>query len=121
MPLDLGPDDTLSEDGHEQAKQQAQGAWSFMATRTEARTAMSESQETVDTRGDERVDLLKMDTNKDGKTDLWAADTDGDGKTDLYQFDTDGDGKVNVTMSDLDEDGTPDQVVEGDGGLPPTS
>ena len=47
------------------------------------------------------------------------ADTDGDGKADLFQFDTDGDGKVDTTMVDLDQDGKPDEVVNGDGGLPP--
>ena len=67
---------------------------------------MTEPQETVETRGDERVDLLKTDANKDGKPDVWVADTDGDGK-------------VDVTMVDLDQDGTPDAVVDGDGGLPP--
>jgi hypothetical protein len=35
--------------------------------------------EPVETRGDERVDLLTADTNKDGKPELWAADTDGVG------------------------------------------
>ena len=48
------------------------------------------------------------------------SDTDGDGKPDLFQFDTDGDGKVDITMVDLDEDGTPDTIVDGDGGHPPT-
>src|SRR5882757_6712645 len=76
--------------------------------------------ETVETRGDERVDLLVGDTNNDGKPDLWASDTDGDGKADLFQFDTDGDGKVDITMVDLDQDGTPDAIVDGDGGVPPT-
>ena len=80
---------------------------------------MTEPQETVETRGDDRVDLLTSDANKDGKPDVWVADTDGDGKPDLFQFDTDGDGKVDVTMVDLNEDGTPDAVVDGDGGLPP--
>ncbi|RLP92695.1 hypothetical protein [Micromonospora sp. CV4] len=75
--------------------------------------------ETVETRGDERVDLLRADTNNDGKTDVWVVDTDGDGKADLFQFDTNGDGKVDITMVDIDEDGTPDEVVDGDGGLPP--
>ena len=69
---------------------------------------MSEPQETVETRGDDRVDLLATDTNGDGKPDVWVSDTDGDGKADLFQFDTDGDGKVDITMVDLDEDGTPD-------------
>ena len=67
---------------------------------------MSEN-ETVETRGDERVELLVGDTNNDGKPDLWAVDTDGDGKADLFQFDTNGDGKVDITMSDLDQDGNP--------------
>ncbi|GAA4566106.1 hypothetical protein GCM10023176_15590 [Micromonospora coerulea] len=79
----------------------------------------TESTETVETRGDERVDLLRADTNNDGKTDVWVVDTDGDGKADLFQFDTDGDGKVDITMVDIDEDGTPDEVVDGDGGIPP--
>ena len=61
------------------------------------------------------------DTNNDGKPDLWAIDTDGDGKADVFQFDTNGDGKVDITMSDIDEDGTPEQVVDGDGGLPPAT
>ena len=82
---------------------------------------MSEPQEIVETRGDDRVDLLATDTNGDGKPDVWVSDTDGDGKADLFQFDTDGDGKVDITMVDLDEDGTPDTVVDGDGGLPPAS
>jgi hypothetical protein len=79
------------------------------------------SQEIVETRGDERVDLLRADTNNDGKTDVWVVDTDGDGKADLFQFDTDGDGQVDITMVDIDEDGTPDEVVDGDGGHPPTA
>ncbi|MGN9763877.1 hypothetical protein ACTMS2_01745 [Micromonospora sp. SD12] len=79
----------------------------------------ADTAETVETRGDERVDLLRADTNNDGRTDVWVADTDGDGKPDLFQFDTDHDGKVDITMVDLDEDGTPDEVVDGDGGLPP--
>lgn len=82
------------------------------------RNTMSEP---VETRGDDRVDLVTADTNNDGKADVWIADTDGDGKADLFQFDTDHDGEVNVTMVDLDEDGTPDQVVDGDGGHPPTT
>ncbi|GIE92118.1 hypothetical protein Areg01_70070 [Actinoplanes regularis] len=81
---------------------------------------MSEPQEIVETRGDHRVDLITSDANGDGRTDVWVSDTDGDGKPDLFQFDTDGDGKVDVTMVDLDEDGTPDAIVDGDGGLPPT-
>jgi hypothetical protein len=80
--------------------------------------AMAEG-ETVDTRGDERHDLIAADTNHDGKPDLWATDTDGDGKADLFQFDTDGDGQVDVTMVDRDQDGTPDQIVDGDGGHAP--
>ena len=75
----------------------------------------------METRGDERVELLRADTNNDGKTDVWVVDTDGDGKADLFQFDTDGDGKVDITMVDIDEDGQPDEVVDGDGGLPPSS
>jgi hypothetical protein len=82
---------------------------------------MSEPQEIVETRGDERVDLITSDANNDGKIDVWVSDTDGDGKPDLFQFDTDGDGKVDVTMVDLDEDGTPDTIVDGDGGLPPAA
>jgi hypothetical protein len=82
---------------------------------------MSESQETVETRGDERIELLRADTNQDGKTDVWVVDTDGDGKADLFQFDTDGDGKVDITMVDSNEDGTPDEVVDGDGGHPPVA
>ena len=65
------------------------------------------SDDTMETRGTERHDILVGDANKDGKPDLWAADTDGDGK-------------VDITMVDLDQDGTPDKVVDGDGGLPPT-
>ena len=87
--------------------------------RNEGMPQMTEPQDTVETRGDERVDLLTTDANKDGKPDVWVADTDGDGKADLFQFDTDGDGKVDVTMVDLDQDGNPDTVVDGDGGLPP--
>jgi hypothetical protein len=75
--------------------------------------------EPVETRGDDRVDLIVGDTNKDGKPDLWASDTDGDGKADLFQFDTDGDGKVDITIVDRDQDGNPDQVVDGDGGHAP--
>jgi hypothetical protein len=82
---------------------------------------MSEPQEIVETRGDQRVDLIASDANGDGKVDVWVSDTDGDGKPDLFQFDTDGDGKVDVTMVDLDEDGTPDTIVDGDGGLPPVT
>ncbi len=81
---------------------------------------MSESQEIVETRGADRVELLRADANHDGNSDVWVVDTDGDGKPDLFQFDTDGDGRVDITMVDLDEDGTPDQVVDGDGGHPPT-
>ncbi|MBX6355919.1 MAG: hypothetical protein IRZ05_08695 [Micromonosporaceae bacterium] len=75
--------------------------------------------EPVETRGEQRADLIAADGNKDGKTDLWVSDTDGDGKPDLFQFDTDGDGKVDVTMVDRDQDNNPEQVVDGDGGLPP--
>ncbi|KXK58971.1 hypothetical protein AWW66_26725 [Micromonospora rosaria] len=89
------------------------------APETLPNTDPAEHTETVDTRGDERIELLRADTNNDGRTDVWVVDTDGDGKADLFQFDTDGDGKVDVTMVDLDEDGTPDEVVDGDGGLPP--
>ena len=67
---------------------------------------MTDPQETVETRGDDRVDLLASDTTGDGKPDVWVSDTDGDGK-------------VNITMVDLDQDGTPDAVVDGDGGVPP--
>ncbi|MDG4794903.1 hypothetical protein [Micromonospora sp. WMMD1082] len=74
---------------------------------------------TIETRGDERIELLRADTNSDGRPDVWVVDTDGDGKADLFQFDTDGDGKVDVTMVDLDESGQPTEVVTGDGGLPP--
>jgi hypothetical protein len=77
---------------------------------------MTEPEETVETRGDDRVDLI---ATGDGKPDVWVSDTDGDGKADLFQFDTDGDGKVDITMVDLDQDGTPDAVVDGDGGVPP--
>ena len=83
--------------------------------------AATDQAEVVETRGDDRVDLLRADTNNDGRTDVWVADTDGDGKADLFQFDTDGDGQVDITMVDLDEDGTPDEVVDGDGGHPPTA
>jgi hypothetical protein len=75
--------------------------------------------DTVETRGDDRVELAVGDTNKDGKPDLWVVDTDGDGKPDVFQFDTDGDGEVNITVVDRSQDGTPDEVVDGDGGLPP--
>ncbi len=67
---------------------------------------MSEPQEIVETRGNDRVDLIAQDTSGNGKPDVWVADTDGDGK-------------VDVTMVDLDQDGTPESIVEGDGGLPP--
>src|SRR5262245_34615 len=77
------------------------------------------SEETVETRGDDRVDIIVGDTNQDGTPDLWVSDTDGDGKADLFQFDTDHDGEVNITMVDADQDGTPDEVVDGDGGHPP--
>jgi hypothetical protein len=84
------------------------------------RDRMSEPQEIVETRGDDRVDLIASDTTGDGKPNVWVSDTDGNGKPDLFQFDTDGDGKVDITMVDLDEDGNPDTIVDGDGGLPPT-
>jgi hypothetical protein len=86
---------------------------------TKEKTRMTEPQETVETRGDERVELLAADANGDGRADVWVVDTDGDGKPDVFQFDTDGDGKVDVTMVDLNEDGQPDTIVDGDGGLPP--
>jgi hypothetical protein len=82
---------------------------------------MTEPQDTVETRGDDRVELMTSDANGDGQTDVWVVDTDGDGKPDLYQFDTDGDGKVDVTMVDLDQDGNPDAVVDGDGGSTPVA
>ena len=63
--------------------------------------------ETVETRGDERNDLI-------------AADTNGDGKADLFQFDTNGDGEVDVTMVDIDQDTVPETVVDGDGGHAPS-
>jgi hypothetical protein len=88
---------------------------------TDQITERSTMSEPVETRGDDRVDLIAADTNNDGQTDLWVSDTDNDGKADLYQFDTDGDGQVDVTMVDLDEDGNPDQVVDGDGGIAPTT
>ena len=69
---------------------------------------MTEPQETVQTRGQDRVDLIATDTTGDGKPDVWVSDTDGDGK-------------VDVTMVDLDQDGTPEAVVSGDGGIPPAS
>lgn len=86
-----------------------------------ADAAGDQSTETIETRGEDRVDLLRADANNDGQTDVWVSDTDGDGKADLFQFDTDGDGQVNITMVDLDEDGTPDTVVYGDGGHPPVA
>jgi hypothetical protein len=55
--------------------------------------------DTVETRGDDRVELAVGDTNQDGKPDLWVVDTDGDGKPDVFQFDTDGDGEVNITVA----------------------
>jgi hypothetical protein len=75
--------------------------------------------EPVETRGDDRVDLIAADTNNDGRADLWVSDTDRDGKPDLFQFDHDGDGVVDTTMVDLDQDSYPDQVVKGDGGHAP--
>ena len=68
---------------------------------------MSEN-ETGQTRGDERIDLIVADTNSDGKADLWVVDTDGDGKADLFQFDHDGDGQV-----DLDHRPDPGQQRRG--------
>jgi hypothetical protein len=97
------------------------GPWPYGGQVTAAydrRDVMSEN-ETVQTRGDDRVDLIVADTNNDGKADLWVADTDGDGKADLFQFDHDGDGQVDLTIVDRDQDGNPDEVVKGDGGLPP--
>ena len=79
---------------------------------------MSEN-ETGQTRGDERIDLIVADTNNDGKADLWVVDTDGDGKADLFQFDHDGDGKVDLTIIDRTQDGNPDEVIKGDAGIPP--
>lgn len=40
--------------------------------------------EIVETRGDERHELIVADTNNDGKADLWVVDTDGDGKADRF-------------------------------------
>lgn len=77
--------------------------------------------EPVETRGNQREDLIAADTNQDGKTDVWVSDTDGDGKADLFQFDTDADGNVDVTMVDLDQDGDPDLIVDGDGGVTPNA
>jgi hypothetical protein len=93
------------------------GSYRVQVTHTAGRAHMSEN-ETVETRGDERNELIVADTNNDGKADLWVVDTDGDGKADLFQFDHDGDGKVDLTISDINEDGQPDQVVKGDGGHP---
>ena len=78
---------------------------------------MSEN-ETAETRGDERVELIVADTNNDGKPDLWVVDTDGDGKADVFQFDHDGDGQVDLTIIDRTQDGNPDEIVKGDAGLP---
>jgi hypothetical protein len=80
----------------------------------------NESSETVETRGDERIELIVADTNNDGKPDLWVVDTDGDGKADLFQFDHNGDGQVDLTIVDRTQDGQPDEIVKGDGGLPPS-
>jgi hypothetical protein len=80
-------------------------------------TAMTES---LETRGDQRNELLAVDTNQDGAADVLAIDTDGNGKADLFQLDSDGDGAINVTMVDLDEDGIMDTKVDGDGGHAPT-
>jgi hypothetical protein len=77
--------------------------------------------ETVETRGDERIELIVADTNNDGKADLWVVDTDGDGKADLFQFDHTGDGQVDLTIVDRTQDGNPDAVIEGDAGLPPAT
>jgi hypothetical protein len=95
------------------------GVWiaGTLSTATE-RQNMSEN-EAPETRGDERVDLIVADTNNDGKADLWVVDTDGDGKADLFQFDHDGDGKVDLTIIDRTQDGNPDEVIDGDAGLPP--
>ena len=85
------------------------------------RETMSETEnETAHTRGDERIELIVADTNNDGKADLWVVDTDGDGKADLFQFDHTGDGQVDLTIVDRTQDGNPDEVIKGDGGLPPT-
>jgi len=75
--------------------------------------------EHIETRGDERIELMTFDTNADGKPDVWVVDTDGDGKSDLIQLDHDGDGEIDVTISDLDQDpSTPGIVAKGDGGVP---
>jgi hypothetical protein len=93
-------------------------AYGEPGTPTAERNGMDD---TVETRGDERNELAVGDSNNDGKPDVWIVDTDGDGKADLFQFDTDGDGKVDITIVDRTQDGSPDQVVDGDGGLPPTT
>jgi hypothetical protein len=72
--------------------------------------------EPVETRGDERHEMLAVDTNNDGRADVLAIDTDGNGKADLFQLDSDGDGKIDVTMVDRDEDSVMDTTVDGDGG-----
>jgi hypothetical protein len=77
--------------------------------------------DSVETRGDQRDELLAVDTNQDGAADVLAIDTDGNGKADLFQLDSDGDGNINVTMVDLDEDGIMDTKVDGDGGHAPTN
>ena len=38
---------------------------------------MSESEEVVETRGDQHVELMTADANNDGKTDVWVVDTTG--------------------------------------------
>jgi hypothetical protein len=82
-------------------------------SRCSERTVMTEP---VETRGDERHEMLAVDTNNDGVADVLAIDTDGNGKADLFQLDSDGDGKIDVTMVDLDEDSIMDTTVDGDGG-----
>jgi hypothetical protein len=37
----------------------------------------------------------------------------------MFQFDHDGDGKVDLTIIDRTQDGNPDEVVNGDAGMPP--
>src|SRR5690242_19016041 len=93
--------------------------YGVLVTTSQERKLMSEN-ETVETRGDERIELVVADTNNDGKPDLWVIDTDGDGKADLFQFDHDGDGSVDLTIIDRTQDGNPDEIIKGDGGLPPT-
>ena len=50
-------------------------------------------EQVVETRGDERHEILALDTTGSGTPDIWAIDTDGNGKADLFQIDTDGDGR----------------------------